>query len=166
MIAYCKQNLLELKHLLNTIDSDQFTQKSKLLSGASISQHIRHILEFYLCLINGTKNGVVNYDNRKRNTQIENDIDFANESINEIYNNLDLLKNDVNITLEGNFSLNDSSKISIESSLNRELSYCLEHSIHHQALIKIGLIEQNLQYLINEEFGIAPSTIRATSNCK
>jgi hypothetical protein len=40
------------------------------------------------------------------------------------------------------------------------LAYCLEHTIHHQALIKIGLMELNLIHLIDQHFGVAPATIR------
>lgn len=49
--------------------------------------------------------------------------------------------------------------------INRELAYCLEHSIHHQALIKVGLKEQNIENLIDENFGVAPATIRHKQKC-
>jgi len=52
--------------------------------NASVSQHIRHILEFYVCLFEGLKTGVVNYDNRKRDLIIENDRLFTQKLIREL----------------------------------------------------------------------------------
>jgi hypothetical protein len=44
--------------------------------------------------------------------------------------------------------------------LFRELAYDLEHSIHHQAIIKIAMKNLNSEYALNENFGVARSTIR------
>jgi hypothetical protein len=48
----------------------------------------------------------------------------------------------------------------ISTSFERELVYCLDHAIHHQALIKIGLKELDCVDLVNGNFGVAYSTIR------
>ncbi len=51
-----------------------------------------------------------------------------------------------------------------ESSYQRELLYNLEHSIHHQALIKVALLE--IQHdLVDENFGVAQSTIEYRKKC-
>lgn len=160
MITYCKHNLKEIKHLVVSVNTEQYTHTSSLLSGATIGQHIRHILEFYLCLINGNKLGKVNYDQRERDLKIETDLAFAIYTIDNICSNLILSNNESTILLEGNFSSNEGESITIKTTFKRELAYCLEHSIHHQALIKIGLIEQHIAHLISEDFGVAPATIR------
>ena len=41
----------------------------------------------------------------------------------------------------------------------REIIYNTEHTIHHLALIKVGLIELNIN-IVNPEFGMAYSTIK------
>ena len=51
----------------------------------------------------------------------------------------------------------------IESSFERELVYCLEHSIHHKALIKVALREYALTHLVSNSFGVAPSTLKSRS---
>jgi len=38
--------------------------------------------------------------------------------------------------------------------------YCLDHAIHHQALIKIGLKELQIADLVGDDFGVAYSTLR------
>lgn len=160
MIDYCKNNLQSIKQLMALINHNQYTYKSVLLSGSTIGQHIRHVLEFYLCLINGAKLGNVNYDKRNRDLNIENDMAFAIYSIDKICSNLKVSDSNTAITLEGNFSTNPQNNITIKTTFKRELAYCLEHTIHHQALIKIALKEQLLDNIIQENFGVAPATIR------
>ena len=46
------------------------------------------------------------------------------------------------------------------TSFDRELLYCLDHAIHHQALIKIGLKELQIADLVGDDFGVAYSTLR------
>ena len=46
------------------------------------------------------------------------------------------------------------------STLPRELLYCLDHAIHHKALIKVGLKEFGIEDYVNSKFGIAYSTLR------
>ncbi len=67
----------------------EYTQPSKILFNASIGQHVRHIIELFLCLEQGYESGVVNYEKRKRDYQIETNKDFAIQLLKEIYHRLD-----------------------------------------------------------------------------
>ena len=67
-----KENLIQLMRLLKAISESDYTRKNEILSGATISQHIRHILEFYLLLIAGSFTNTINYDKRERDGAIEN----------------------------------------------------------------------------------------------
>jgi uncharacterized damage-inducible protein DinB len=160
MFEHCKINLLEIKSMLKNIGDTNYSLPSVLLSGATIGQHVRHILEFYQCLLAAEQTGTVNYDKRKRNLQLETDTDFAQQQIEEIIHSLTKINLIQPIKLEGNYTHVKDANTSISSTFWRELVYCLEHSIHHQALIKIGLKELNLEQLISENFGVAPATIR------
>ena len=160
MVDLCKENLSEIKDLLLKISNDQYSQKSGMLSGASIGQHIRHILEFYVCLIHGRKSGVINYDTRERKYTLENNTKAAIRVIHDILNNLSAIEKDSPVILVGCYSTNNQETVVINSSILRELTYNLEHSIHHQALIKVGLKEQGIEHIIDENFGVAPATIR------
>lgn len=163
MIAHCIQNLNDIKTFLSKINDDCYPSSCKTLSGASIGQHVRHILEFYLCLLNGANQGNVNYDDRKRDFQLESDRKFAIFSIDKICCNLPLLPSNMTMTLTGDFCMDGSNAISIVSSVERELAYCLEHAIHHMALIKVGTIDLEMDHVLDKNFGIAPSTIRNTN---
>jgi uncharacterized damage-inducible protein DinB len=165
MRTSCKANLQEIRQLIAAMREEQYKYKSKLLSGATIGQHVRHILEFYLCLINGQDKGAVNYDKRERNLELETNPAFAIFIIENICSKIDSLADKTNVFLEGVFPSAEEIVESITTSVNRELVYCLEHSIHHQALIKIALIEQRIDNLIHQNFGVAPGTIKYRETC-
>ena len=153
-------NLSQLKMLLKSIDYKDYLSHPDVLSGASIGQHIRHILEFYQLLITGSPEGEICYDNRSRDPHIENDIDHAIDIIDQIVDNLGTLKENTLVKLKADYTSEGDSENLISSSVGRELAYCIEHSIHHQALIKTGLISLGLKTLIDDDFGVAYSTIR------
>lgn len=165
MKTYCQENLKEIKKVLLQLTDEQYSYPSETLFGATIGQHVRHILEFYQSVFNGFDLKTVNYDNRKRNLLIETDSKIAIQVIDEINSNLALDIFDQTLILEGNFCAEEGKEMQIKTSLLRELAYCLEHSIHHQALIKVGLLELNCLCFIDETFGLAPATIRHRKVC-
>ncbi len=160
MKQYCKENLHEILQVVRKLSPEEFSHPSELLSGSSIGQHILHILELYITLINRPDPSVVNYDQRQRNTELEVNPILSAETIEDLMGFLAKTTLDRPLILQGDFGQADEESIEIKTSLYRELAYNLEHSIHHQALIKIGLIELGLKSLISENFGVAPSTIR------
>lgn len=165
MQIYCKENLNEIKNVLLQLTNDQYTFQSGTLFGATIGQHVRHILEFYQSVLYGFESKVINYDNRERNLLIETDTTIAIRVIDEICSKLKVDNSDTAMILEGNFCAEEGEKIKIETSFLRELAYCLEHSIHHQALIKVGLLEVKCLNFIDDTFGLAPATIRHRKQC-
>lgn len=165
MINYCKENLEEIKALISSLEKEQYYYKSQLLSDSSIGQHIRHILEFYLSIFKVLNQGVVNYDDRERDLNLETNPVFAISCIDRLCKDIQKLYPQQEILLTGNFFAEGETLKAVKTSIERELAYCLEHSIHHQALIKIGLIEQKIDHLINESFGVAASTIRHKQQC-
>lgn len=160
MNQYCKENLNEILHVVRNLSPEEFSHPSELLSGSSLGQHIRHILELYTTLIDSPVPGIVNYDKRQRNTELERNPILSAEIIEELIAKLTKTTLDRPLILQGDFGQGDGESIEIKTSLFRELAYNLEHSIHHQALIKIGLVEMGLKSLIDENFGVAPATIR------
>ncbi|MBR9777174.1 MAG: DinB family protein [Cytophagales bacterium] len=141
----------------------QYNYKSKFLSGATIGQHIRHILEFYICIREAmdSKLTAINYDKRKRDNSIEQDPKTALAAVGHVVRFLEGEKFSGEASLVTNFSLLENCECVIPSSFLRELVYCLEHSIHHQALIKISLLDQGLVHLVDSDFGVAPSTTKS-----
>ena len=58
----------------------------------------------------------------------------------------------------------DGEELLIETNYNRELLYNLEHCIHHQALIKVALL-QSESITVDANFGVARSTIEYRNQC-
>jgi hypothetical protein len=164
MKTVAKENLHQLKDLLQVVGKKNFTVKPEILSGASIGQHIRHILEFYLLLVSGSFSGTISYDKRERDKRIEADPEFAIKTIERLLTGIDTLEEDFQVKFEADYSVIGASQNLIISSVGRELAYCIEHSIHHQALIKAGLIALGLKDITDEHFGVAYSTIRYRNN--
>lgn len=164
MKEVAKENLFQLKGLLESINVEDYSLKLDVLSGSSIGEHIRHVLEFYLLLVSGAFTGVVNYDKRERNKKIETETLYALETIDKILNGIEVISLEETMDFEADYTQYGSENNKVKSSLGRELAYCVEHSIHHQALIKAGLVVLNKKELTNNYFGVAYSTIRYRNN--
>ncbi len=161
--AYCIQNLKQIEELLNTLNKEQYNTAVESLSNSTIGQHTRHILEFYSCLVCNSDQ-TISYDNRKRDLNLETMPNMALETIATLCEQICEL-NDSRINLAGDYCEDNGVCVSVETTVFRELAYCLEHSIHHQALIKVGLFEMGIKHKVNSNFGIAPATIRHQKNC-
>lgn len=158
MIKDCITNLMEQQELLLKLSDKQYQHQSELLSGASIGQHLRHVVEFYDCLLNGLSQEKINYEKRARSLELENNRKTAINKISSIIDHLLTLELNSRLYLEIEDTI-------IATSVERELYYNLEHSIHHQALIKVGLKEQNIGNMVSADFGVAPSTLKYRKQC-
>jgi hypothetical protein len=151
--------LTPLIELLKSLDNDQYSEELPALKNNSVGKHVRHIIEFYECLLVGYKSGIVDYDSRKRNYILETDIIGAIESIDHIIRSIPNYTSKP-LTLIVNLSLKKSISTEITSSWDRELVYNIEHAIHHMAIIGIGIRTHFPGILLPENFGVAPATIK------
>jgi hypothetical protein len=127
-----------------------------VLGNASIGQHTRHIIEFFQTLNQGYPNGIVNYDKRKRDHLLETNRDLALEELSTILENIG--KADKDILLISSYPDETLSKQdTVKSTYYREIMFNLEHTIHHMALIRIGIHESTSMF-VPAEFGVAPAT--------
>lgn len=159
LLTYINYNLDELIALLKQLSDKEYSNPCANLSNSSIGEHTRHIIELFQCLENQYKSGVINYDNRKRNVLIQTNTDFAIQQIEQIQHNLN--KENKNIVLKQKIQ---SHEITTESNYYRELLYNFEHCIHHQALIKVAIL-QYPAIAIDKNFGVARSTIEYRKQC-
>ncbi|MGO4708977.1 DinB family protein [Chryseobacterium sp. 2TAF14] len=153
--------LTEQQNALRKISSETYTFAIPSLDGASIGGHTRHSIEFLEILLDSYSTGIINYDERKRNLELEKNPEKAIEAISKIIANINLPNK--NLVLQQRMG---EIHIEIPTNFYREMLYNIEHCIHHQALIKVAFNEMKISHLINENFGIAPSTIqyRETQN--
>lgn len=165
MIKYAINNLSEIRELIRRLSSEQYTRQLDYLNNSSIGEHVRHILEFYVCLLESVNSGEVNYDNRKRNRCIEQETGKAIGLINTITTELAFVDKDLCLEFKACYSTGHEEKTErFQTTFFRELAYNLEHSVHHQALIKVALLEMKLLSSVGPNFGVAASTIRFKSD--
>ena len=157
-----KHVFVQLSESLKQITDAEYTQPGKILFGATIGQHVRHVIELFLCLQKGYNEGSVNYEKRKRDYNIETDKAFAIDLLKDIYHNLD--RPNISITLEAEDYTDTAEVITVPSNYYRELAYNLEHTIHHMALIRVGINEVSAVTL-PDEFGVAYSTLKYRQSC-
>lgn len=151
--------LEQFKHILLELPGDCYAKSCSVLSDSSIGQHTRHIIELYLCLINGYEAADVSYDRRERNLKIAEELPLAIEQLSWIQAQLERPNKPIRV----NYELGGED-ICLDSNYHREVMYNLEHTIHHHALIKVG-IQHLMEKQLPESFGVAPSTIQYRKAC-
>lgn len=153
---------VQLAGSLSQLSPPQYSQSCATLFNNTIGQHVRHIIELFQCLENGYESGTVNYEKRKRNTFIETDKDLAGRLLLDIHRGLN--KPNKTLILEASYDEHNTDSITIETNYFREIAYNLEHTIHHMALIRVGITEiTNIQ--LPDDFGVASSTIKYRKQC-
>lgn len=162
MIKVSQHILVQLKDVLLRFSNVEYTRELQIFSGASIGQHARHILEFYVCLISSQDSDSINYDLRERDQRIESNVDFCINKISETIEALSHLSTDKNICLKG---VQGGENITVNTTFKRELLYAIEHTVHHMAIIKMGILLNFPSVSIPENFGVAESTIQYKNSC-
>ena len=152
------ENALLLRQALVVLDHiDASTYGS---ASHRIGAHLRHILEFDLCALDGIESHQVDYDRRQRNREIETSPQVARAVIHRILSRLDLLQETGDDVLwvaveDAGDELPDEFML---SSISRELQFLRSHTIHHFALMVPALRAAGVP--LSPQFGVAPSTLR------
>ena len=157
-----QQVFAQLSEILNQLSNEEYIRSSRILLNATIGQHVRHIIELFQCLEKGYDEGIVNYEKRKRDYQIETNKELAAASLKAVYQNIE--RPNKEIILEAEDYYDTMEIVSIPSNYYRELAYNLEHTIHHMALIRVGVNEVSSVKLPGE-FGVAYSTVKYRNQC-
>jgi hypothetical protein len=157
-----KTVFVQLTATLDNLQQQEYVQPSTSLSNNTIGQHVRHIIELFQCLESGYNSGNVNYENRKRDTLIETDKELAKSLLLALQEELN--KDNKDMVLEASYDENDNQPFRIATNYHREIAYNLEHTIHHMALIRVGLNELS-SLSLPENFGVASSTVKFRNKC-
>lgn len=150
---------------LNQISVETYCQPQELLFNASIGQHTRHFIEFFQCLLEQSKKGdCINYDKRERNKMIEQQPEYTLAVIEELKVALLAVNLDRTLRLEASYSGTEAAPLAVSSNFEREMLYNVEHTVHHLAIIKIGLKAVAPEIVLPDNFGVAASTVRFRQN--
>ncbi|MBI2731148.1 MAG: DinB family protein [Sphingobacteriales bacterium] len=152
---------VQLAETISQLSAHQYAQPCKTLNNATVGQHVRHAIELFQCLEQGYESGLVNYEKRKRDLLIETDNKLASSILNQLYKELN--KENKALQLDSMYDDTSDEIVSVSTNYHREIIYNLEHTIHHMALIRIGVKEVSTIEL-PADFGVASSTMRYRKN--
>ncbi|MEO0443510.1 MAG: DinB family protein [Pseudomonadota bacterium] len=147
--------------LLEALPVDQFTRVQQPYFESSLGKHLRHVLDHYLCFQRDYDSGLIDYDQRNRDCQLETDKDYALGVISQLRLFFLELKARAKVdqplkVLMCNDVATPNGEIT-QSSLGRELQFMQGHSVHHYALM--AAMMRFSGHPVNDHFGVAPSTI-------
>ena len=147
--------------LLDQIDRVHYSQPLSIFNGATLGQHFRHIFDFYDCFVKGLPEMKLDYAARERNPMIEKDPAYANEAFSRLLPYLSELEEERDMSVRAHFDQDKGplEHTMLKSSVGRELMFICDHAIHHLALIKVGLKWVAPGADLDENLGVAPSTL-------
>lgn len=149
--------LQKSQYLLNNLDDDILSNASVPPYNSSIGSHLRHILDFYDCVLN-IKEDSVDLTARKRDNKIETCCDSATTYLLSLMDGLSSLEEDLDKTI---CVIDDLGlgKIEMPYTLAALLAQANSHTIHHYAII--NYILDRLGIIIDDkDFGYNPTTPR------
>lgn len=153
-------NTETLEQVLSLIDAAHGAAYIDVAEGmtSSLGCHVRHVLDHYSALQLGVTTGEINYDKRSRDSVIETDAEQAKEKVYSLITWLnENITTDVHLKMKTEISATKQETITIDSSLQRELIYLLNHTVHHMAQVTLAL--RIMGITINGQIGIAPATL-------
>ncbi len=154
-VATC---LDEIASVVESIDDVTFgTRRSDGVSG-SIGAHVRHTIDHVAALVEPLSADVVDYDTRRRGTDVERHRRLAAAELRRLANGLESLTpvdEDRSVELSAVVEHNGQ-RVTARSTVGRELVFVLSHTVHHQAIIALLLADAG--WRTSDRFGLAPST--------
>ncbi|MFL0354469.1 DinB family protein [Xanthomarina sp. GH4-25] len=154
-----KANLLSLKKsevLLASITDDILKNKTVSPYYSSIGSHLRHILDFYDCILT-PKNQIIDLTIRTRDLEVENCCIKALNYFNEIIKKMESIDDadlDRIVFVSDDLGLG---KTDINYTFSGLLSQANSHTIHHYAIINY-ILEGIGMRLEDDTFGYNPTT--------
>ncbi|MYL23388.1 hypothetical protein GLV89_06220 [Halomonas alkaliantarctica] len=154
--------LAQLEGLLKRVDPKAYQRLLGAHATQSLGKHVRHVLEHYQTLLEACSASplqtTLDYEQRKRETVLENDPAEALARVKTVQENLASLTTTPPTTPLSLYYPVDNSASALPTSLGRELAFLTSHTVHHMALI--SLLCETLDIPLPKAFGVHPSTLR------
>ena len=159
LIDGCIDCVDQCGELLDGMPREVFASSGEGIS--SIGAHLRHIVDRYQCFFNGLGAGCIDYDDRKRGTSVETDVQAAAAALaatRDRFEELDPGACGAEIPVRELVHYHGE-PTTATSTFDRELMGLITHSIHHLAII--AMIAHSTGFPVPPNLGKAPSTIAA-----
>ncbi len=175
--------LKQAAELVDRLNDGFYARSEPIFYNSTIGGHLRHCLEHYESFTQGLLQGRVDYDVRHRDEMVENRTQVAHERIGTVIAELLAIEAQgvvdaipiqgkqllVKMDCGGPRECGEAPGTVAEeamwqvSSVGRELQFLVSHTVHHFAMIR-GICQSAGEEL-NENFGMAPSTLRHRKQC-
>ena len=156
IIESALETLQKSKYLLTNLSNEQLSNESVAPYYSSIGSHIRHILDFYDCILNIDSKNRVDLTARSRNKSVELCCEKASDYFDTVTDRLKKVDFNVNDTVMVTDDLG-LGRIIMPYTIAAVLSQANSHTIHHYAIINYVLY--NIGIDINDtNFGYNPTT--------
>lgn len=128
-----------------------------LYATSGIGRHVRHVVDHFLAFQAGMESGIVNYDVRHRNSDMEQHADLGLAEIQKLVLWLQgSAVDETPVEVVSEIScLHDESR-QFQSNIRRELLYLINHTIHHAAYA--ALLARQHGVVPDAGIGLAPAT--------
>lgn len=150
------QVLQQLIDLVNRVSQEVYAEGSSL-SDYGVGRHVRHVVDHYLALQQSVNHGRVDYNLRQRDSVIETQPAEAVLHIETLVEWLSTLTNlSQPVVMVTEISTEETNIADMTSSLERELCYLINHTVHHLAYAALLAKAQGI--VLDHSLGLAPST--------
>ena len=127
--------------------------------AAHSGPHLRHVVEHYEALLDHLHERRIDYDDRRRDPQVQRSPQIARARLQQLQAQLaslrlEWLRDPLTIRLRGGV---DGEKVfASQSTIARELLFVAGHAVHHYAMIQLYCAQDGID--LGRDFGKAPST--------
>ncbi len=149
----------QLVEFVESLSEEDYRFSGSELFMSSIGQHLRHILDLYQVMIQPTKEGVVDYDVRRRGLALETEKEAGLQELRALRSWLESLTPESlaqEVQVKTEVLLSETCSVSLPSTLARELIFTASHLTHHLALMVT--IAKVIGYQVDDAVGLAPAT--------
>jgi hypothetical protein len=125
-----------------------------------VGAHLRHVLEHYDALLAPATVGVVDYDRRARDAELESLPALARQRLAAVslrLSQLDEATLQAPLRVRGIGGAAGDFGFEVVSTFGRELVFVASHAVHHLALLKAHCHQHGIH--VAAEFGTAPATL-------
>jgi hypothetical protein len=151
--------LKETARVVGQLAPEEYTDSDVPGISGSIGGHVRHCLDHVRALELGIERGLVDYDARRRDPNIETEREAAVLSLMAAASRLLGVPDDAlrRVVVVRSLVTTGGPVLEAASSVARELAFVISHTIHHNAQIAL-LAHRVGSSRLPRRFGVAPST--------
>jgi len=161
MLEALDEVLLRGENLLAAVSDETYSRHVPSAYNASLGGHYRHCIEHFRSVLDSEESDEIDYDLRPRDVLLETCRTAAIAETTRLRERTNAIPPEAlcrPVRIRHSVSYANSHSPAAESTVGREILFCISHAIHHYALM--GIICGALEVDLPPDFGIAPSTVR------